>query len=230
MHNIKQKCKTELCNKLYNHGHNILEILYPFGFNKNTIGTLQYIDEFNKASKIILTEYFDNKLSVQEIYTKYNCSHYFKVWKLFYFMKNILEIKLRTLSEANKISIMNVDNLQKLKRNYNYKDTYHTTWENKIVYLRSSYELDFAKILDEQKISYDVEKVKVLYFDTQLNIERVAIPDFYIPSTNTLIEIKSYWTLDLQNMYDKRKSYFANGYNFKLILEHKEIELDDIVW
>lgn len=33
--------------------------------------------------------------------------------------------------------------------NFIYKDKYHTSWDNKTVYLRSSYEFDFAKILDE---------------------------------------------------------------------------------
>lgn len=52
---------------------------------------------------------------------------------------------------------------------------------------------------------------------------RGAIPDFYIPSTNTIIEIKSSWTLDEQNMKDKMKAYLDLGYNFKLICDHKEI-------
>ena len=54
---------------------------------------------------------------------------------------------------------------------------------------------------------------------------RIAIPDFYLPETNTIIEIKSSWTLDKQNMIDKRNSYINLNYNFKLILEHQEIDI-----
>lgn len=40
-----------------------------------------------------------------------------------------------------------------------------------------------------------------------------------------IIEIKSSWTLDKQNMKDKMKAYKELGYNFKLICDHKEIEI-----
>ena len=40
-----------------------------------------------------------------------------------------------------------------------------------------------------------------------------------------IVEIKSFWTLDEQNMKDKKKAYLDLGYNFKLICDHKEIIL-----
>ena len=58
---------------------------------------------------------------------------------------------------------------------------------------------------------------------------RIALPDFYLPKTNTIVEIKSLFTLNIQNMKDKRAAYIAAGYNFKLILEHKECNLDEVV-
>ena len=54
-------------------------------------------------------------------------------------------------------------------------------------------------------------------------IERRAIPDFYIPSKNLIVEIKSSFTLDKQNMIDKKKAYIEQGYNFKLICDFKEM-------
>lgn len=57
---------------------------------------------------------------------------------------------------------------------------------------------------------------------------RVAIPDFYIPSTNTIVEIKSTYTLDVQNMKDKVKKYKELGYDFKLILNHQEVNIDEM--
>ena len=62
----------------------------------------------------------------------------------------------------------------------------------------------------------------IKYFNTNLNEYHCAIPDFYLPETNTIVEIKSNWTLDIQEMKDKVKAYKDLGYNFKLILEHKD--------
>jgi len=43
-----------------------------------------------------------------------------------------------------------------------------------------------------------------------------------------IIEIKSIFTLDIQNMKDKVKAYKDLGYNFKLILEHQEVDLNSL--
>ena len=51
------------------------------------------------------------------------------------------------------------------------------------------------------------------------NKMRMAVPDFYIPSTNTIVEIKSEYTLNEQEMKDKAKQYIQNGYNFKLLVD-----------
>ena len=45
---------------------------------------------------------------------------------------------------------------------------------------------------------------------------------------NTIVEIKSNYTLDIQEMKDKVKEYKNLGYNFKLILEHQEVDLNTL--
>lgn len=52
-----------------------------------------------------------------------------------------------------------------------------------------------------------------------------AVPDFYIPSNNMIVEIKSTFTLNVQEMIDKFRSYKDLGYNVKLILDNKEQDL-----
>lgn len=52
----------------------------------------------------------------------------------------------------------------------------------------------------------------------------MAIPDFYIPSENKIVEIKSDWTYDEQNMKDRIKAYKKHGYTVDVILEHKLIQ------
>ncbi len=126
----------------------------------------------------------------------------------------------------NKLKITtSLKNIQKSKGNLKYKSGYHITWNNKKVFLRSSYEFEYARQLDKENIDYDVEKLHISYWDSQLLKNRLAVPDFYIPSTNTIVEIKSTYTLDEQNMKDKFKAYKDSGYNCKLIVNKKEIKL-----
>ena len=40
-----------------------------------------------------------------------------------------------------------------------------------------------------------------------------------------IVEIKSSYTLDKQNMIDKKKAYLNLGYKFKLICDHNELEI-----
>ena len=76
-------------------------------------------------------------------------------------------------------------------------------------------------MLDKQHIDYEVESLRIEYYDNTKKCYRIAIPDSYIPSTNTIVEIKSNYTLDIENMKDKKKSYEQLGYNFKLIVDNK---------
>jgi hypothetical protein len=50
------------------------------------------------------------------------------------------------------------------------------------------------------------------------------VPDFYLPDSNTIVEIKSLYWLRPEEMRNKRDAYLNLGYKFKLILEHQEVE------
>lgn len=97
------------------------------------------------------------------------------------------------------------------------------TWDGKKVFYRSSYELKFSEELDKARIQYEVEPFRILYYDSVKEKVRSAIPDFYLPDTNEIIEIKSTWTYNKQNMRDKFKAYREAGYKPKLILNMKEV-------
>lgn len=60
-------------------------------------------------------------------------------------------------------------------------------------------------------------------------MNRISIPDFYIPSENKIIEVKSTWTLNDQNMLDRIKSYLDNGYNFELFLNKEFVNYKDVL-
>jgi hypothetical protein len=164
----------------------------------------------DKVLKLLKDEYFINKLSSCDIQQKYkiqlNTLH-------FYFKKN--GIHLRTNTEANVLCYEN-GKLSPQSSNC-YVHGWYTTWDKKQVYLRSSYEFNYAKELDDYKILYEVESKRIKYYDTIKKRERIAVPDFYLSNLNMIVEIKSNYTLDLQNMKDKFKQYNEEGYKTKLI-------------
>ena len=235
-----KKCRCEECNKIHNQitcpicgsiydpksggcknnfckHHNIKQFkifIKYFGFDETKLGTSEVENEFNRIRNNLINLYWNQQLSFDDIAKQCGYKGHSGNFSKFF---NHLNIERRTFKETGKLIVVN----GKIKsKTYN-----HTTWNNKKVFLRSSYELDYAKELDEQKIDYEVESLVIPYFDSQKEKYRCAIPDFYIPNQNLIVEIKSNWTLNKQNMIDKFKSYKQLGYNYKLICEHKEIKL-----
>jgi hypothetical protein len=184
-----------------------------------TIGTKQIYVEFEKIQTILSQEYINNKQSLIELSKKY---HYTNIRNFSKIMKS-LNIKTRNLSDAGKIAIFSGRLIPSV--NSKFKFGYHISWNQKKFFYRSSYEQDYYKILDSQKIDYEVESLKIQYWDSIKLKFRISIPDIYIPSTNTIIEIKSDYTFSKQNMIDKFKQYIKNGYNTKLILDKNEVNL-----
>jgi len=190
-----------------------------FGFDENVIGTIGIYKEFERIKTILYNEYIDCRLSSMELAEKYNYK-----WK--HCFTNILKglnIPIRNKSDSNKNTILM--GRRKLPNNYKYKCGWHTSWNGKKYFYRSGYELDYCKELDDKKIDYEMESLRFLYWDSQQQKERVAIPDFHIIDEHLIVEIKSDYTYDEQNMKDKVKEYKKHGYDFKLILEHEEMIL-----
>jgi len=172
-----------------------------------------------KTIDFLKKEYFVNQKSLNMLRDEYNIQtntlHFF-------FKKNGVDLKSLTESQIESIE------LGRNNPNYSsprYKHGWYTTWDNRKVYLRSSYEFKYAELLDSYRIKYFVENKRIRYYDTIEKRERISIVDFYLPETNTLSEVKSSYTLDLQNMKDRVKAYKKEGYNFKLILDNKEKEI-----
>ena len=111
---------------------------------------------------------------------------------------------------------------------FKFNEGRHETWDNRMVYLRSSYELEYAQHLDQLKIQYDVEKIRIPYFDSKLNKYRYSVPDFYLPKSNTIVEVKSEFTYDKENMVNKIQKYIELGYNMILVLDHEEYDIRDV--
>lgn len=195
--------------------------LIPFGLDITKLYTEDFVKEHSKVKQLLYKEYVENCLSPRDIYNKYNCKEYFNNSETLLHLFKDWKFPIRGWSKAV-INEWLQGKQQTGKDIIHYKQQWHITWNGKEVYLHSSYELDYAKELDERQIDYDVEHFHIKYWDSQKQEYRCAIPDFYIPSTNTIVEIKSSWTLDEQNMKDKMKAYKELGFNTKLICDHKE--------
>ena len=191
-----------------------------FGYDKTLLGTKYAIDEYERIRHMLYDLYWNKHKSSSDIAKMFNYTLHVenianKVFKM-------LDIPKKSVSQAIKENYMHG---QIPPSSNTYKHGWHTTWNNKKVFLRSSHEFDYAKQLDENKIDYEVENLRISYYDTISQTNKIAIPDFYIPYTNTIVEIKSNYTLNVQNMKDKKKAYEQAGYNFKLILEHVETNI-----
>lgn len=210
-----ESCNNNFCKK-----HNILQfktLIKYFEFDETKLGTSDVEKEFYRVREVLYNLYKKEGLSSQEIAEKYKYPSY---WNLPGKVFKYLEIPNKTVTEASVENYLN--GKLDVTTPKQYKQEWHTTWDGKEVYLRSSYEIDFANELDSKHIKYDVECFRIKYFNTTTNDYRCAIPDFYLIDSNTIVEIKSTYTLDLQEMKDKVKAYREQGYNFKLILEHEE--------
>lgn len=210
----KQCILPHVCKSFFiNHKSSNLSKL---GFDFSKYGTTEIYDEYFKIQYVLYDEYYNNNMSFPDIQKKYNIPSSNTLTNLFRFF----HISTRTLSESQ-INYVMSDKYNPIVYNSKiFKCGWHTSWDNKQHYYRSSYEEDYMKELDYNKIEYCTEKLRIQYFNTKTNCINVAIPDFYIPSTNTIVEVKSEYTYDKQNMTDKVKAYKEMGYNFKFLYEH----------
>lgn len=196
--------------------------LVKLQFDMTSIGSIRVYEEWDKLRKRLYELYVCKQWSTIEIAENFSISDAKMIWNLL----QALSIPIRSKSERCGVAILhrrwNPSTNPQVKNQY--KHGYHTTWFNTQVYYRSSYELDVCRLLDKQKIVYDMESIRICYWDNTLNRQRVAIPDFYLPELNTIIEVKSTHTYDKQNMIDRSDQYKKLGYNFKLILDHVEYD------
>ena len=79
----------------------------------------------------------------------------------------------------------------------------------------------------------DLENNKIIEYEcTKYSKTRKYYADFYIKSSNTIVEIKNLWILEnrtsYRELYDKFKSCLAKGYNILLVLDEKDIYIENL--
>ena len=221
-------CTNEFCKK-----HNLQQLsgfVKHLGFDETAIGTERVFREFDRVKKMVYDLYWIDGLSMTDLGKKFNYSS-----KIGFMPKNVLdnlEIPRRSHSESQKNYLINnpaaKPTFSETIFRKNLKTEAHISWNGEEHFLRSSYEIEYAESLDALKILYMVESPRVEYYDSQQKVVRIAIPDFYLPESNEIVEIKSDFTLDIQEMRDKFEAYKKLGYSCKLILEKEEVDLYNI--
>ena len=175
-------------------------------------------DVAREATRRVISLYIEDRLSAPELWKQYKIGY----TTLRAYLK---DAGFFTRSRKEGIQVGVEEGRVKIASGPQYKHGNYKTWEGKEIFYRSSYELEYAIQLDEQRIRYDVEDLRIPYFDTQRNEERIAIPDFHLLDSGEIVEIKSSWTYDEQNMKDKFTAYRKAGFKPKLILDHVEQEI-----
>lgn len=194
---------------------------------KQYIGYKQLFEKLNIFEKNVQIA---NKLAVNKIINLYykQCLSTINLRNDYKINDNTLNkfcklnnIKLRTHSQAQNMALLH--NRSTPSSNPTYHNGYHITWYGKTVYLRSSYEFNFAQQLDDLQIYYEVEEKR---FEYEIDGEtHIYIPDFYIPSLNMIVETKNeyFYKRDRKIIDKKIERVKEHGYNFVLLLNEEQI-------
>lgn len=217
--------KSKYCiNECKIKNNQVPSLIKYFKFDSSVIGTIEVFNEWNRVKHVLEELYWKEEKTSTEICKMFGYPNSGNLTsKIFKY----LEIKPKTAQESAHLNFKN--GILTPPTNSIYIRGWHVTWDNRKVYLRSSYEFKFAEYLDRLHVYYTVEDFRIEYFDTVKNCKRISIPDFYIPEENLIIEVKSNYTLNIQNMIDKAREYRIQGYNFLLFLENRYLTFEDLV-
>ena len=174
--------------------------------------------EFLKIQSMLYTEYHvkcESMLTIMKTFGIPSSRTMDIIFRLF-------DIEARSFSAANSNSIATNRSIPFGGKTVTH--IYHTSWFGEVFYLRSTYEQEYASLLDASQTKYFVEHLRIKYYNKKQNRYRMAIPDFYLPDTNAIVEVKSTYWLDVDEMIEKKTAYIDLGYKFHLQLDHQFIE------
>ncbi len=133
--------------------------------------------------------------------------------------QNLSEVQKRKISKKISESIIMGIKSGRIKLSKSWKKVPYNS-----LILRSFWEKEVAAFLDKQGFYWEYETKKIPYWDSSRKTESVTIPDFFIPSLNMIIEVKSNAEFKSQKTKDKMTGIKNYGFDVKLI-GRKEIDL-----
>ncbi|MBR9692746.1 hypothetical protein GOV07_02320 [Candidatus Woesearchaeota archaeon] len=90
--------------------------------------------------------------------------------------------------------------------------------------LRSRWEQEMAEFLDKHNFRWEYETKRLTYWDSDKKTKAITIPDFYIPSLNLIIEVKSNADFKAQKTKDKITGIKKHGFN-AILAGRKEMSM-----
>jgi len=101
------------------------------------------------------------------------------------------------------------------KNHHRFGKINHSKWEKYgKIFMRSSWEIAYAKYLDKKGIKW-------LYEPKTFNLgEMTYTPDFYLPEKDLYIEIKGYWRADAKVKFKLFKKQYTN-FKIKVLNKNK---------
>ena len=187
------------------------------------LGTIDIYQEYDKLYRFIYDLYINKQQSSPQISKILNVN-----WITVMLLVQRFGIEKRSRSESSITTLIHHPDKFKNCGHNNYYCGYHTSWEGKKFWYRSSYELDYAKELDEKKIRYEVESIRLPYYSKLKGRMAFMITDFYLPDNNTVVEIKGDFTYVKEDISERFSFLKEKGYNCKLILEKVEFNSDNL--
>ena len=226
-HKIKTEGICKYCGKIISQKRSCCDECYPYirkikTFIKFGLDRGSLKDRYDKFLKILYDKYFISKYSLSQIRDIY-CIDVGTLWK--YIKENFGDCR----SQSDGVSLA-IENGRLLPNNSNkFMSGTHISWDRASYRYRSSWEDKFMGELDKTETPYKYEPFGVKYYNTVKESFRIAFPDFYLPRSNEIVELKSNYTLgSIQEMKDKFKAYKELGYIPKLLLNWKYYEYDEL--
>jgi len=133
--------------------------------------------------------------------------------------KNHFYGKKHSIESLKKMSDSAIKNVKRGKESHFYGKVYHPKVikyekDGIVIWFKSSWELKVANYLSNNNIEWEYES-KI--FEMILNDkETTYIPDFFIPETNTIIEVKGYWRDDAKEKYELFTKQQSKNFNIEL--------------
>lgn len=184
--------------------------LQLLGFDFSTFGTIDIIKSYNDFKQKMVNEY--QTKSMTQIRKFYNIKADKTIQDIFKY----LEIPLIDSNKQLQKYLSNGGTIIPYKGK---KCIPYTRVNGTTIICRSSYEVDYARELDQNNINFEFESKQISFTSSIDNNIHYAIPDFYIPNDNSLVEVKSWYFYDQKRMNDRFIAYKKAGYNPKLVLE-----------
>lgn len=185
---------------------------YPFSLSKNGIVTDEMKarcvicgNEYVKYDILVNSDLTETKVKVGAEYSCHNQQCYVKTVHMY----GVKESTRKKLS----------DNMKSMISSGQFTPKATNSWTNNKTRLdyaghkfRSTWEVLFYQYMAILGVNLEYEAVRVPYFDSAKQVERIYIVDFYDPTTNTLYEVKPKCHVKMQNFQDKLDALNKNGY------------------